>query len=224
MLLAFDTAQDVCSVALARTPGAPPVVAGARMRRGHADALLGMIAETVTGAGATLADLERIVCGVGPGSFTGVRVAIAAARGLALALDIPVAGFSTLERLAAAARAEGGTGPVLAAVASRGDTAYVQRFSPDGVPLSAPALLDAASAARQAGAQAGRVIGSAAPLLAPYLPAWQIIERPRTEPAACLLALAMTAPAARWREMPVPLYLRPPDATPPASPLAGGGR
>ena len=223
MLLAFDTAQDVCSVALGRAPGAPPVVASARMRRGHADALLGMIAEVVADAGATLADVERIVCGVGPGSFTGVRVAIAAARGLALALDIPATGFSTLERLAAAARAEGAAAPVLAAVASRGDSAYVQTFSAAGAPLSEPALLDAASAARLAGTQAGLIIGSGAPLLAPHLPAWRVVERPRTDAAECLLRLAMAAADARWQEMPVPLYLRPPDATLPSPSAAGFG-
>ncbi len=224
MLLAFDTAQDVCSVALGRAPGTPPVVVGARMRRGHADALLGMIAEATARAGGSLSGVERIVCGVGPGSFTGVRVAIAAARGLALALDVPATGFSTLESLAAAARAEGATAPVLAAVASRGDTVYAQTFSAAGVPLSAPALLDAASAARRAGARAGLVIGSGAPLLAPHLPAWRVVKQPRMGVAECLLELAMAAPDARWHEMPVPLYLRPPDATPPGPLLPEGGR
>ncbi|MCB1548061.1 MAG: tRNA (adenosine(37)-N6)-threonylcarbamoyltransferase complex dimerization subunit type 1 TsaB [Hyphomicrobiaceae bacterium] len=101
-LLAFDTCFGACSVA---------VLAKGRltarfeeMRTGHAERLMPMIAETMAAAGLAFAELERIAVTVGPGSFTGVRVGIAAARGLRLALAKPVATATSLELATATAR------------------------------------------------------------------------------------------------------------------------
>jgi tRNA threonylcarbamoyl adenosine modification protein YeaZ len=97
LTLAFDTATDVATVALVRDGD----VLGER--RSRAVTVLADADELVRAAGATPRDLELLVVGVGPGSFTGVRIGLAAARGLGLALDLPVAGVSTLEALAAGA-------------------------------------------------------------------------------------------------------------------------
>src|SRR6187455_1700263 len=97
LTLAFDTAMDVATVALVRDGE----VLGER--RSRAVSVLADADALVRAAGAVPADIGLLVVGVGPGSFTGVRVGLAAARGLGLALDLPVAGVSTLEALGAGA-------------------------------------------------------------------------------------------------------------------------
>src|SRR6478752_5139462 len=97
LTLAFDTATDVATSALVRDEE----VLGERSSR--AVTVLADADELLSEAGHVPADLDLLVVGVGPGSFTGVRIGLAAARGLGLALDLPVAGVSTLDALAAGA-------------------------------------------------------------------------------------------------------------------------
>lgn len=122
VLLALDTASSFCAVAVA---GADGTVLAARVeerRTGHAERLVPMIADILGEAGLAKDDLTKIAVSVGPGSFTGVRTAIAAARGLALALSIPAVGVTTLEAMTAEARAELGDVPILAVIdAGRGE-------------------------------------------------------------------------------------------------------
>ncbi len=105
------------------------------MDRGHAEALFPMIDETLAEAGASFTDLTRIAVCTGPGSFTGIRVGVAAARGLALGLGIPAVGVTRFEALLAAA-APAGTSTVV--VPGRGGAAYLQDFSADRVAVGAP--------------------------------------------------------------------------------------
>ena len=119
-LLGFDTATAACSAAL-WAGGA--VAAGRRVETGgrHAESLVPMLREVAAEGGTTLAAIDRFAVTVGPGSFTGIRIGLATARGLALALERPLIGLSTLEILAAGVPEAERDGPILAALdAGRG--------------------------------------------------------------------------------------------------------
>lgn len=162
------------------------------MTKGQAERLMPMLEEMLEQAGLGWSDLTAIGVGIGPGNFTGVRISVAAARGLALSLGIPAIGVSRLEALA-----EGGPRPVTVLEDARRGEAYHQHF-PDGapelialegLPVSAPEI---GSAAREG--------------IAPALP----------------LAVATARIAARRAQTPqprpAPLYLRGADAAPPSDP------
>ncbi|MGQ3295635.1 MAG: tRNA (adenosine(37)-N6)-threonylcarbamoyltransferase complex dimerization subunit type 1 TsaB, partial [Shinella sp.] len=102
ILLAIDTAGTGCYAALYDTDQDTILgAAGADIGRGHAERLMDFVDAALDAAGMTLQDIGRIAVTVGPGSFTGIRVGVAAARGLALALGVPAVGVSTLAALAA---------------------------------------------------------------------------------------------------------------------------
>ena len=139
-LLAIDTALEACSVGVAAAGGAP-VLRSEIIGRGHAERLFGMVSSAMAEAGVAFPALDRIAVTTGPGSFTGIRVGIAAARGLALVVGCPVIGIGTLPLVAAAARDGHGPRPVLAVLDAKRDEVYAQAFDPAGVPLSDPAPL-----------------------------------------------------------------------------------
>lgn len=122
ILLAIDTAANLCAACV--YDGASDRELGRCVRdigSGHAEQLMAVVEEALAKAGRQLADIERIVVSTGPGSFTGIRVGVSAARGFALALKIPAVGVTTLEALADEARRLAGERPVLAALdAGRG--------------------------------------------------------------------------------------------------------
>ena len=105
IVLALDTAGETCAVALAKTGNGLSVLArrADAIGRGHAERLMPMIGEALAEAGLAYADLERIAVTTGPGSFTGTRIGVAVARGLALALGIRAVGVSVLDALIEAA-------------------------------------------------------------------------------------------------------------------------
>src|SRR5262249_13045992 len=106
--------------------------------RGHAERLMGMIGDALAQAGLTVAELGRIAVTAGPGSFTGVRVGIAAVRGLSLATGCPAVGIGTLAVIAERARMLAGARPVLAVLDARRGEVYAQNFDRDGVPFGPP--------------------------------------------------------------------------------------
>ncbi|MFZ5609414.1 MAG: tRNA (adenosine(37)-N6)-threonylcarbamoyltransferase complex dimerization subunit type 1 TsaB [Pseudomonadota bacterium] len=219
LVLAFDTAMTRCSVALG-ADGRCLAKRGRDMARGQAEALLPMIAETLEAAGVTdMARLAALAVIHGPGSFTGVRIAVAAARGLACALAIPVVSLTSLEVVAAQAAAAWpqGAGTLLVVQDARRGEVYGQVFAMTAgalpVAKTAPALLTLAQARRRAQA-AALVAGTAAALVgnkgsAAVSPADPL---PR---AATMLRVAQGRPARPHGEV-HPFYLRPPDAKLPA--------
>ncbi|MET0336737.1 MAG: tRNA (adenosine(37)-N6)-threonylcarbamoyltransferase complex dimerization subunit type 1 TsaB [Caulobacter sp.] len=178
------------------------------MTRGHQEALGGIVRETVAQAGVAFAQLDRIAVTVGPGSFTGLRVGLAFAKGLAVALNIPCIGIGTLDALA-----EGRDGPRIVAIDAKKDQIYWRAFD-DEHGLADPAVLAASETAEIArGLLAGRrplLIGTGSTLLAEHFPGADIVDRPLADPAAVARLGAKADPALA---QPVPLYLRPPYAT-----------
>ena len=121
-LLAIDTATEACSAAVwgdGKVSSRFEIVG-----RDHTQRLLPVVQAAMTEAGLRYADLDGIVCGVGPGSFAGVRIAVAFAKGAAFAHDLPVVGVSSLAMLAQAAISEQGASAVLAAVDARMGEVY----------------------------------------------------------------------------------------------------
>jgi tRNA threonylcarbamoyladenosine biosynthesis protein TsaB len=209
-VLAMDTSLEACSVAIAGGRGGP-VLVSEMIGRGHAERLFGMIDAAMQDAGLAFADLDRIAVTVGPGSFTGLRVGIAAARGFALALGRPAVGIGTLDVHAASARGLVGARPVLALLDARRDELYGQAFDADGLPLSAP-MIAGADVLRRALIPGMVLAGSGAPMVAALVEGAEIVHTLSAPDIAAVLALAVAAPDPV--SPPRPLYLRAPDAKP----------
>ena len=167
-------------------------------------------------AGLAFKDLDRIAVTVGPGSFTGLRVGLAFAKGLALALDIPCVGVGTLEALAETVAGEAGL--TCACIDAHRGQVYLQAFI-DGHAAMAPDVLPVhTAAARLAELWPGgpaTLIGSGAPLLAGVISAARIEPDRLPDP----VAIARLAERVRSPAAPRPLYLRAPDAKLPGGKL-----
>jgi tRNA threonylcarbamoyladenosine biosynthesis protein TsaB len=208
IVLGLDTCLSACSVAV--LDGERVLAARSEvMARGHQERLAPMAEAVMAEAGLPFSALQRIGATVGPGSFTGLRVGVAFAKGLAAALGVAAVGVGTLEALAAQA-----DGLVFAAIDARRDQLYLQAFE-DGRPLMAPdALHRDTAAARLAEIGAGRaltLIGSGAALLAPMVPAARIVAAEGADARDVARLAARRSPAPLK-----PLYLRAPDAKLPA--------
>lgn len=210
-LLAIDTALENCSVGVVG-PGPAPVLATETIGRGHAERLFGMIEAAMTEAGLGFPDLDRIAVTVGPGSFTGLRVGIAAARGLALATGCPVVGITTLAAIAERAREIGGAAPVLAALDARRGEVYAQLFDETGDPVAPPAANSPGRFAALVTPATVLAGSGAAPIAAETDGDVPIVHAERAPEIGALVRLGLAAPAPSGP--PRPLYLRPPDARP----------
>lgn len=182
-VLVIDTAGARCAAAILRG-GAVLAERNAAMARGHAECLMPMVSDITAEAGLAAADLGAVVVCTGPGSFTGVRVGVAAARGVALGLGIEARGIDLF-----AALAFGHAGQVRIVLPGGAGQVFAQDFA-DGAPLGAPVPL------AQAPASEGHVLRREV-----------VPEVPLHVLAAAGLGEAATVPAR-------PLYLRPPDALP----------
>jgi len=207
IVLGIDSALDTCSAALwqdgrmlART-----VVPGAR---DQAERLVPIVQETMRGARLAWSDLDRIAVTVGPGSFTGLRVGLAAARGFALAAKRPAIGVTTLAALAHSAKVEGALG--VAIEAGRGEV-YFQMFV-GGAPVGQPESLVLADAIAKL-PRGAAVVGGGAQAMAPLLeerPDLRVLDLPQYPDPAVLAALGAAAPLPADGAPPSPLYIQPP--------------
>lgn len=219
IVLAIDTALDYCAAAVLDA-GARAMIAQEtlEMKRGHAEALMPLIDRVMRASGIAYLGLDRIAVTTGPGSFTGLRVGISAARGIGLAADKPVVGLTTLSAYVAPLVAEKQEQPIIAAIDARHDHVYFQVVAGNGATLMRPAIapIDETFAASRFGAL--RMVGNAARLLADRwpknAPAPALID-PQPGPDIGWVAWlgAATEPGAAPAK---PFYLRPPDAKPKA--------
>ncbi len=217
-ILAIDTALTACSVALIDTqPEAVLARQTVPMERGHAEALLPMIDQAAGGA-AGLSRLDRIAVTTGPGSFTGIRVGLSAARALSLATGKPLIGVTTLIALVAPVLATGDGRAVAAAVDARHGRVFFQVFAPSGLGLVPARVLTAAEAARMAGEGPIRIVGSGAnAVIAASRVPHEIVAGSVVPDPVWLARLGAAAPVPE--RVPRPVYLRPADVTRPTSPI-----
>jgi len=217
LILAIDTALAVCAAGVFDTDDRKMVASESlAMVRGHAEALMPLIARVMDKAGTEFNDLDRVAVTVGPGSFTGLRVGISAARGIALVSGKPAVGISTLLAYSAPHIANDDDAAIVAAIDARHDQVYLQVFASTGRTLIAPALSTVRDAVHAAVPGSGRIVGSGARLLAAEWPA---------AAAPPLMVDSQDAPAIEWVARlgaavqktdiaPAPFYLRGPDARP----------
>lgn len=195
-ILAFDTSAAHCAAALL-SGGRVVAEAYEPMEKGQAERLLPLCQEVMARAGLALADLDAVAVGTGPGNFTGVRIAVAAARGLALSLGVPAIGVTRLEALA-----EGLARPVTVIEDARRGEVYVQEFGVEGAGRAR--LGRSGETEPPLGAVTGSAAGGDA------------------LPAAMPLHHAIAVIAARrlgtGQPRPAPFYLRGADAAPPSDP------
>jgi tRNA threonylcarbamoyladenosine biosynthesis protein TsaB len=216
-VLAIDTALAACSAAVLDTvSGGTLASESLAMARGHAEALMPVLARVMKQSGLAFAELDRVVVTTGPGSFTGVRVGISAARGIALAAAKPAVGLSTLYAYAAPHLAGDQSAAVVAAIDARHEHVYLQVFAPGGRTVIAPRLAGLSEAVRAASEAPCRIVGSAAQAVAARLPkgaAAPLTVDARAVPDIIWVArIGAALPEAQ--SPPKPQYLRAPDAQP----------
>jgi len=231
-ILGFDTATSACSAAVWEDGR----IAARRfepMSRGQSERLMPMVREVLSEAGADFPDLDLLAVTTGPGAFTGLRIGLAAARGMALAGDLACFGVTTLDAVAAGvSETERQKANVLVVLDSKRAEGYAQAFRSDLRPLSeAQALMPADLAALMANGE-----GDADRVLVAGDGAGQVIQALKDKGIEAVLSTAPGVPdaatvaaiaAERWSpDQPAeplrPLYLRPPDAK--ASKNGGGIR
>ncbi|WP_116083209.1 tRNA (adenosine(37)-N6)-threonylcarbamoyltransferase complex dimerization subunit type 1 TsaB [Tropicimonas sp. IMCC34011] len=206
LILSFDTSAAHCAAA---------VMSGHRvladrvetMQTGQAERLMPLLGEVLGAAGASPQDVTAIGVGTGPGNFTGIRIAVSAARGLALSLGRPAIGVGVMEALA-----EGTGGQVRACLDGRRGAAYLQDFD-DGAP-GEPCLAELNSLPA---APAGTVcIGPFAEEIAGRL--GLSVAAPALPLAEAIGRIALRRHAREGQPRPAPLYLRRADAAPSSDP------
>ena len=217
LILAIDTALDACAAGVLDTEAGRLIAQESQaMKRGHAEALLPLIARVIEQSGIAFAALDRIAVTTGPGSFTGLRVGLSAARGVALAANKPVVGLTTLTAYAAPLVSQNGEHPVISAIDARHDHVYLQAVSGNGSSLIRPRVAPIAEALAASRFGAPHLVGNAANILAERWPAqapppFKVDAQPAPDIAwVGWLGAAVSPDTAPAR----PFYLRAPDAKP----------
>ena len=224
-ILALDTALPAVS-ACVYDAGTQTVLASESlpMERGHAETLLPLVHRVMDQVEGGFDMIERVAVTVGPGSFTGIRVALSAARAFGLALDIPVVGVSTLAAFAAPLVMDPRPGTIVSAIDARHGQVYMQACASNGAVLVPACVAPVDEVFDKLGFGTFRVTGSAAAILALKGNARHLdvqIEGETLAPQISFVA-RLGALAEPTGAPPSPLYIKPPDVKPPAPFLSRG--
>ncbi|MCC3244285.1 tRNA (adenosine(37)-N6)-threonylcarbamoyltransferase complex dimerization subunit type 1 TsaB [Methylocystis sp. WRRC1] len=215
-ILAIDTALPAVSACVLDHDAEEPIASERlEMERGHAEALLPLIERVMSKVEGGFASIDRVAVAVGPGSFTGIRIGLAAGQAIALACKAEIVGVSTLAALAAPLILESFEGVVAAAIDARHGKVYVAAFGPDGRALLTPRRAGAHEALRALGDGPLLLIGSGAELLAKEARARGVAVKIVGEQASPDISyVARLGLAAQPETAPArPLYLKEPDVT-----------
>jgi tRNA threonylcarbamoyl adenosine modification protein YeaZ len=216
-VLAIDTALGACSACIWQAGDAVPLAAESLpMDRGHAEALLPLIDRVVAQVEGGFESLDRVAVTVGPGSYTGLRVGISAARGIGLAAGIPVVGVATLSAFLAPLMVKERRGLFTAALDAKHGHIYIQAIAPGGRTIIQPSLMSYRDAVRVLGSGPLLISGSAAVMLAAEARMQgveaHVTDMPQAPDIAWVARLGALADPNQ--ALPKPLYLRDPDAKP----------
>ncbi len=217
IVLALDTALAACSVCLFDAQRDKVIASeSAVLGKGHAEALLPMLERVIAKLDGGWGAIDRIGVSVGPGSYTGLRVGIAAARAAALATGRPAIGVTTLAALAAPLLGVSEDMPIAAAIDARHGNVFFQLFSPEGRPLEEPAALSLAEAAERIGDRPVHLVGSASQaLLSVVMQRGGKARASHAEAAPDIVCVAKLAAAADPNaSAPDPVYVKPAQARP----------
>lgn len=218
-ILALDTALGACSVAIVDGNEVLGQCFEGRTR-GHAERLMDMLSEVEAEAGLTVKDMDRLAVTIGPGTFTGLRVGLSAAKGLALATGRPLVGLTTLQAVAAnvSTAAVNPDAAIAAVFDCRRGEVYFQVFDAALSPLTKPSIDSVDGAVAELNriqmntSGPVRLVGSGAGLVQEQVPGAVADDSVESQPVAARiarLAAAIEDPASAPAD---PLYLRKPDA------------
>lgn len=216
-ILAVDTALGLCSAAVMDTATGHMIARESLMMdRGHAEALMPLIDRVMAQVPGGFSSLSRVATTVGPGSFTGLRVGLSAARAVALATSLPIVGITTLSAFIAPFLSDGNEKSVASVIDARHQHVYLQISAGDGRILVPPCIIAQSEAEALILASKARIVGSAPSLfanLAQKSSSLVVCESDQPGPDSEWIA-RLGAFANPDDARPVPLYLRPPDAVP----------
>jgi tRNA threonylcarbamoyladenosine biosynthesis protein TsaB len=217
-ILAIDTSCGAASIAVLDSDAQQAIVhESVTMARGHAEVLAPMLERAMREVEGGMGSIERVAVAVGPGSFTGIRIGLAMARAIALTLEVPVVGISTLVAFAGPLLEEAKPGVIAAAIDAKHGQVYFQLFESNGRLIFSPRALTVRDAVRLIGGGPARLSGDAAQMIAEEaqrgggdFDASQALAFPDI---VALARIGLAADPAAWPAR--PLYVKAPDAHPP---------
>ena len=213
-ILAIETGNRSCSVVIFSSLTDIPAVAHESTDHGHATMLMPMIEDTMAKAGCDYADLARIAVSVGPGSFTGIRVGLAAALGLSLASGVPVVGISSFLTVADVDAGERQDRRLFALLDSRREEPFLVELDTELRFVQPPAVVTPEALDGILALARPLILAGDAPAMGRYATQGGI-RLMKTSPHALAVAMRAADPERRFDLPPKPVYIRPPDVTMP---------
>ncbi|MEM9999850.1 MAG: tRNA (adenosine(37)-N6)-threonylcarbamoyltransferase complex dimerization subunit type 1 TsaB [Pseudomonadota bacterium] len=208
-ILAIDTCANFCAAAVFDSKNRLQTHLREDIGRGHAAHLLPIVEQVLDRASCSFGDLTKVIVALGPGSFTGIRVGVAAARGYGVALSVPVEGFSTFALLAAEAKRETGKTDMIVSIKGGRGQLFNQHIAADGSLSGAPLIHELHQLDHVTLPSNACLVGNGALLLDPKGQLRQVLSERATGDLDYALEALMIDPRA-----PEPLYIRGADAKP----------